>query len=95
MSSNSKRSSSKLNTPNVNKRTSSTRSTSRRSNPRTVKQDEASQEQNTEKELITAEVAVPVAQEGLTIALEENETKEIVVEEKINVNPEEEMDKVT
>ena len=95
MSSNSKRSSSKLNTPNINKRTSSTRSTSRRSNPRTVKQDEASQEHNTENESVTAEVIVPVVQEELTIALEENGPKEVLVEEKINVNSEEEMDKVT
>ena len=95
MSSNSKRSSSKLNTPNINKQTSSTRSTRRRSNPRTMKQDGVSWEQNTEKESVTTEVAVPEGQEELTIALEENEPKEIVVEDKINANPEEEMDKVT
>ena len=95
MSSNSKRSSSKLNTPNINKQTSSTRSTSRRSNPRTMKQDGVSWEQNTEKESVTTEVAVPEGQEELTIALEENEPKEIVVEDKINANPEEKMDKVT
>ena len=95
MSSNSKRSSSKLNTPKINKQTSSTRSTSRRSNPRTMKQDGVSWEQNTEKESVTTEVAVPEGQEELTIALEENEPKEIVVEDKINANPEEEMDKVT